>query len=127
MGHTTLLKYVSSKNKTPGSQRRMLIIINYHYFQDIKSKTFGDAIHAINISIFVNPLPHIKAFQRLCSRQLFENMATKEEIAQNEQFLLLKPVFQLYSMVLFIEVFHIFAQSSAADLLYVGKDPSQII
>ena len=34
----------------------------------------------------LNPFPHIDAFWRLCSRQLFENMATKEEIDQNEQF-----------------------------------------
>ena len=31
--------------------------------------------------------------------QLFENMATKEEIAQNEQFLLSSPCFQLYSII----------------------------
>ena len=35
----------------------------------------------------VNPFPHIDAFWRLCSRRLFENIVTNEEIAQNEQFL----------------------------------------
>ena len=30
-----------------------------------------------------NPFPHIDTFWRLCSRRLFENIVTKEEIAQN--------------------------------------------
>ena len=42
-----------------------------------------------------NPFPHIDAFLHLCSRQLFENTVTKEEIAQNEQFLLLPQCFPL--------------------------------
>ena len=46
-----------------------------------------------------NPFPHKDAFWRLCSRQLFENMATKEYISQNEQFLFLSPCFQLYSII----------------------------
>ena len=37
-------------------------------------------------SVF-NTFPHINAFWRLCSRRLFENILTKEEIVQNEQFL----------------------------------------
>ena len=37
----------------------------------------------------VNPFPHTDTFWRLCSRRLFENKVTKEEIAQDEQFLLL--------------------------------------
>ena len=41
------------------------------------------------------PFTQIHTFRRLCSRQPFENMATKEEIAQCEQFLLLSPCFQL--------------------------------
>ena len=40
-----------------------------------------------------NPFPHMDAFWRLCSRWLFENIATKEEIAQNVQFLLLPQCF----------------------------------
>ena len=39
----------------------------------------------------INTFPHIDAFWHLCSRRLFENMAKKEEIAQNEQFRLLSP------------------------------------
>ena len=35
------------------------------------------------------------AFWRLCSRRLFENIVTKEGIAQNEQFLLLPQCFPL--------------------------------
>ena len=42
---------------------------------------------------------HIDAFWRFCSRRLFENMATKEEISQNEQFLHLSPCFQLYEII----------------------------
>ena len=38
-----------------------------------------------------NPFSHIDAFWRLCSRQLFENIVTKEEY---EQFLLLQKCFQ---------------------------------
>ena len=58
----------------------------------------------------------------------FEIMATKEEIAQNEQFLLLSPCFQLHSIIVlsfergFPENYgYMFSKSSAADLLYVGK------
>ena len=39
------------------------------------------------------PFHHIDAFWSLCSRPLFENMAAKEEIAQNKQFLLLSTCF----------------------------------
>ena len=35
----------------------------------------------------VNPFPRIDAFWRLYSRRLFENIVTKEEIAQYKQFL----------------------------------------
>ena len=58
---------------------------------------------------------------------IFENIATKEEITQNEQFLLLSPCFQLYSIIVlsFSENFHIcvymFSKSSAVELLFVGK------
>ena len=48
----------------------------------------------------LNPFPHKDAFWRLCSRRLFENMVTKEEIAQNKQFLPLLPCFQLYSIII---------------------------
>ena len=43
----------------------------------------------------VNPFPHVDVFWRLCSRRLFENIVTKEEIAQNVQFLLLPQCFPL--------------------------------
>ena len=45
--------------------------------------------------LILNPFPHIDAFWRLRSGQLFENIVTKEEIAQNEQFLLLPLCFPL--------------------------------
>ena len=50
----------------------------------------------------LNHFPHIDAFPRLCSRWLYENLATKERIAQNnqyEQFLLLLPRFRLYLII----------------------------
>ena len=43
----------------------------------------------------VNPFPHIDAFWHLCSRRLFENIVTKEKIAQNVQFLFLPQCFPL--------------------------------
>ena len=49
----------------------------------------------------------------------FENMATKEEIAQDEQFLLLSPYYQLYSIIIlsFKGSFHILVKMfSAADI-----------
>ena len=52
-----------------------------------------------NMEYLFNPFPHIVTFWCLCIRRFFENMATKEEIAQNEQFLLLQPCFQLYSII----------------------------
>ena len=55
-------------------------------------------------------------------------MATKEEIAQNEQFLLLSPYFQLYSIIVlsFKDSFHfiffvMFSKLSDANVLYVVK------
>ena len=57
----------------------------------------------------------------------FENIVTKGEIAQDEQFHLLPQCFQLLSVIIlsFIEISLVFAgyflNSSAADLLYVGK------
>ena len=67
----------------------------------------------------------IDTFHCLCSRQLFENMATKEEIAQNKQFLLLSPCFQLYSIIVlsFKGIFCTFAfsKSSAANLRYFKR------
>ena len=58
----------------------------------------------------------------------FENFVTKEEIAQDEQFLLLAQCFQLHSIIIasLRKIFHIivemFSKPSAAGLLYVVKD-----
>ena len=54
----------------------------------------------IHVTSSFNPLPHIDAFWRLCSRRLFENIVTKEEIAPNEQFLLLQQFFQFKSYLI---------------------------
>ena len=72
----------------------------------------------------LNPFPHINAFLR---RRLFENIVTKEEIAQNEQFLLLPQCFQLlvigypFNYRDFPYFDKVCSKSSAADLLYVGE------
>ena len=75
----------------------------------------------------LNPFPHLNAFWRLCSRQLFENILTKEEIAQNEQFPLLPQCFPFlvigypfnYRDFLFFD--KLCSKSPAAKLLYEGK------
>ena len=51
--------------------------------------------YCMNDSHYVNPFPHKDAFWLLCSRWLFENIVTKKEIAQTEQFLLLPQCFPL--------------------------------
>ena len=69
----------------------------------------------------------IYTFWHLCSRRLFENIVTKEEIAQNKQFLLLPKCFQSlvigypfnYRDFLFFD--KICSKSSAAELLYEAK------
>ena len=75
----------------------------------------------------INPFPHIDAFWRLWSRRLFGNIVTKEEIAQNEQFLFLTQCFPLlvigypfnYRDFPFFD--KICSKSSAAELSYEGK------
>ena len=77
-------------------------------------------------NIMFNPFPHIDAFGRLCSRQLFENIVSKEDIAQNVHFLLLPQCFPLfvigyplnYGDFLFFD--KIRSKSSAAELPYEG-------
>ena len=64
---------------------------------------------------------------RLCSRRLFENIVTKEEIAQNVQFLLLTQCFPLlvigypFNYRDFLFFYKISSKSSAAELSYEGK------
>ena len=73
---------------------------------------------------YINPFPHIDAFWRLCSRRLFENIVTKEEIAQNVQFLLLLQCFPLFVIGYpfkygdFLCFDKIRSKSSAAELSY---------
>ena len=52
-------------------------------------------IYGLFSLFYISPFPHIDAFWCPCSRQLFENIGTKEEIAQNKQFLLLPQCFPL--------------------------------
>ena len=71
--------------------------------------------------IIFNPFPHIDTFWRLCSRRLFENIVTKEEIAQNMQFLLLPQCFQLfvigYPFNYNIEIFYVLTKYILSVLL----------
>ena len=71
--------------------------------------------------------PHLDTFWRLCSRRRFEKIVTKEEIAQNEPFLLMPQCFPLliigypfnYSDFLLFD--KIWSKSSAAELSYEEK------
>ena len=54
--------------------------------------------------VWLNPFPHKDTFWRLCSRRLFENRATKEEIAQDEQFILFATMFSTFSHRLSIQI-----------------------
>ena len=73
------------------------------------------------------PFRHIDAFWRLCSRRLFENIVTKEDIAQNKQFLLLPQCFPLlvigypFNYRDFLSFDKICSKLSAAELSYEGK------
>ena len=63
---------------------------------------------------YFNPFPHIDAFWRLCSRQIFENIVTKEEIAQNVHFSFCHNVFSTFCHRLSIQIwrFSIFWQNT---------------
>ena len=67
----------------------------------------------------LNPFPHIDAFLCLCSRRLFEKIETKEETAQNDQFL--PPLVIGYHSVIevFLFVYKICSMSSASELLQI--------
>ena len=68
---------------------------------------------------FLDSFPHIDAFWSLCSRQLFENIVTKEEIAQNQQFLLLPRWFPLLVIGIhsIIEIFYFLTKYIQSRLL----------
>ena len=73
---------------------------NYNYF----FKMFHILIH----NLYFNPFPHIDAFWRFCSRQLFENMASdgqrqKEKLLKtsNFSFLYTMHVFNSIQLLLF--------------------------
>ena len=67
----------------------------------------------------LNPFPHVDAFWRLCSKQLFENIVIKEEIAQKKQFLLLPECFPLLVIGyhLIIEIFYFLTKYVKSHLL----------
>ena len=104
-------------------RKKQLLIDNIIIFDD--SNWFMEFKESILNCI--NPFLHIDAFWRLCSRQLFENIVTKEDIVQNKQFLLLQQCFPLliicypfnYRDFLFFD--KIWSYSSAAELSNEGK------
>ena len=51
----------------------------------LRNFSFSNNVSTVISCIGISPFPLIDAFLRFCSRQLFENKATKEEIAPNEQ------------------------------------------
>ena len=71
-------------------ENQALPVLTLSHIQQICSRQLGK-----NMETLFNPFPHINAFWRFCSRQIFENIVTKEKIAQNKQFLLLTQCFQL--------------------------------
>ena len=91
------------------------------------ARTWGSILQLLHLYTLINPFPHIDAFRRICSRRLFENIVTKEENAQNKQFLLLKQCFPLFVIGYpfnyrnFPFFYKICSKSSAAELSYEGK------
>ena len=63
--HSKLLIQSSAGKWTVDVLKLLLVQLSWHWW------------------INLNPFPHIDAFWRLCSRRLFENIVTKEKIAQN--------------------------------------------
>ena len=69
----------------------------------------------------INPFPIYRRFLTPVQQTTFENIGTKVEIAQNEQFLLLQQCFQLFSVIIpsFIESFHALVLSVQSRLLQI--------
>ena len=68
---------------------------DFLFFDKKCSKSSAALFNYNTISYRDFQFPHIDAFWHLCSRRLFKNIVTKEEIAQNVQFLLLPQCFPL--------------------------------
>ena len=63
--------------------------------------TFSTKMFQKSSAAELNPFPHIDAFGCLCSIWLFQNMATKEEIAQNKHFSSCHHVFNSIQLLYF--------------------------
>ena len=50
---------------------------SYHHNLHKLRDTSHNLVQVVLDSVYLNPFPHIDAFWRLCSRQLFENIVTK--------------------------------------------------
>ena len=101
----------------------LLTLFNNLTFSYRVSIFFNKCFQSCPMQIFcmqesLNPFPHIDAFWRLCSRLLFGNIVRKEEIAQNEQFLLLP---QCFPLLVFLFFDKICSKSSPSELSYEGK------
>ena len=64
-----------------GEIARFVQFLFCHYV--FKKLSAAQATESVYMRERVNPYPHTDTFWRLCSRQLFENIVAKEEIAQN--------------------------------------------
>ena len=88
-------------------KRNALLLALYcivFYQNSFKNASAAEASESVCMKEMVNLFPHIDAFGRLCSRRLFENIVTKEEMAQNVQFLLLPQCFPLFVIGLSIQL-----------------------
>ena len=93
------------------------IIQQFGHKQKLVTFLSYDKVISIH-TVSVNPFPHIDAFWCLCSRWLFKNIVTKEEIAQNKQFLLLP---QCFPLLVIGYAFKICSKSSAAEFCCMRK------
>ena len=96
-----------------GSELKLTVKQVYIPRFSVEKNTF---IFIIDIKTF-NPFPHIDAFWCRCSRRLFENIMTKEEIAQNLQFLRLPQCFSLFVIHSIMEIFYVLTKYVQSRLL----------
>ena len=86
--------------KTLLQKEKLLVLSNFFFCHNVFKcrQTCSRGVKKASIcgkGLKFNSFPYIDAFWRLCNRRLFENIVTKEEIAENEQFLLLPQCFLL--------------------------------
>ena len=84
--------------KRLGKRReKLLVLSNFIFCHYVKGLSLSPlTIYLQQRSLTLSYHSYRNAFPCLCSRRLFENIVTKEEIAQNVQFLLLPQCFPLF-------------------------------